>query len=152
MSLERSVAVVDRAGSTIWQVDETLGPRDRTARIYTAPIWFTDRITATPLAAYMWTCTEGVWQVAAANAKASVTGGAGCAIDVLVSPGVTAPAGTTQLTGTIALTATAPFSINGVLIAAPTLIFPGDSVSRVISGTVGSIEGVLTVMMKRVQL
>jgi len=84
------------------------------------------------------------------NAKVSVTGGTSCTVDLLVSPGVVAPAGTTQLTAAIDIEETAPFSRNGVLIASPTRIFPGDSISRVIAGTPGSLEGLLTVQLKRV--
>lgn len=150
MPIYSNLRVVDRVGNTIFQVDEN-GVKDGSNSTMQAAEFIFDRIAPTPLAAYMWTCLQGVWQVIAVNAKCSVTGGAGCTIDVLVSPGVVAPAGTTQLTAPIALTATAPFSINGVVIATPTTINPGDSISRVIAGTVGSVEGLLTVQLKRIQ-
>jgi hypothetical protein len=147
MTVLSNLTIVDKSGNTVFQVDHN-GVRDGSSRVATKTI--ETRLFATPLAAYMWTCIEGVWQVQAVNAKVSVTGGSGCTVDVLVSSGVVAPAGTTQLTGAMDIEATAPFSVNGVLIASPTLILPGDSVSRVIAGTVGSLEGLLTVQLKRI--
>lgn len=143
-----NITVVDKSGNIVFQVDET-GVRDGTSRYDSITV--TDRLFATPLAAYMWTCLEGIWQVQSVNAKVSVTGGTSCVVDVLVSSGVTAPAGTTQLTGTMDIEATAPFSVNGVVIASPTMILVGDSLSRVIAGTPGSLEGVLTVQLKRIR-
>ena len=150
MPIFSNLKVVNTAGATVFEVDDS-GVKDGSAREFQSSEFLFDRLFATPLAAYMWTCLEGVWQVAAVNAKVSVTGGASCTVDVLVSPGVVAPAGTTQLTAAMDIEATAPFSVNGTLIASPTLIFPGDSVSRVIAGTPGSLEGLLTVQLKRVQ-
>ena len=150
MPVESNSKVGDRSGNTVFLADET-GVKDGSNRMFQASEFIFDRIAPTPLAAYMWTCLEGVWQVTAVNCKFSVTGGAGTTVDVLVSPGVVAPAGTTQLTAPVVGVGTAPFSNNGVLIASPTLIFPGDSVSRVFAGTVGSVEGLLTIQLKRVQ-
>lgn len=148
--LLQSLKVLNNAGGTVLDISDTV--KDGLGRVVQAPKFIVDRIAPTPLAAYMWTCLEGVWQVAAVNAKCSVTGGASCTCDVLVCAGVAAPgSGTTQLTATLDIEATAPFSVNGVLIASPTLIQPGDSVARVIAGTVGSVEGLLTVQLKRVQ-
>ena len=151
MPIESSIKVVGAGptGAMVWQADER-GSRDGSNRYFFAPIYINDRLFATPLAAYMWTCDEGVWQVASVTAKVSVTGGASCTVDVLVSPGVVAPAGTTQLTAVMDIEATAPFFVTGTLITTPTQIFPGDSLSRVIAGTVGSVEGLLTVKLKRV--
>jgi hypothetical protein len=150
MPIETNLRIVDKnTGNTIITVDEN-GFKDVSNRVFQAPKFLTERLTATPLAAYMWTCLEGVWQVQIVHVKASVTGGAGATVDVLVSPGVVAPAGTTQLTAPIAMTATAPFSLYGTLITTPTFINPGDSVSRVIAGTPGSVEALLTVQLKRV--
>lgn len=151
MSIETSIKVVDKfTGATVFTVDET-GIKDSQDRVFQSSEFIFDRIFATPLAAYMWTCLEGVWRVQAVNANISVTGGAGCTVTVLVCPSGTAPgSGTAQLTAPIDIEETAPISINGVLIAAPTLITPGMSVSRLIAGTVGSVEGLLTVQLRRV--
>ena len=151
MPIESNIKVVGvgPAGVTVWEADEK-GTKDGSSRMFFAPIYKESRLFATPLAAYMWTCDEGVWQVASVTAKVSVTGGTSCTVDVLVSPGVVAPAGTTQLTAVMDIEATAPFFVTGTLITTPTQIFPGDSLSRVIAGTVGSLEGVLTVKLKRV--
>ncbi len=151
MSIESNLKIVGTgpSGVTVFQADAT-GVRDGLDRYYPAFQHLNDRLFATPLAAYMWTCDEGVWQVAGVSCKVSVTGGASCTVDVLVSPGVTAPAGTTQLTAVIDIEETAPFLARGTLITTPTQIFPGDSVSRVIAGTVGSLEGRITVKIKRI--
>lgn len=150
MARYSNIEVVDEnTGATLLTADER-GFRNGLSEVFFAPEMYVDRLFATPLAAYMWTCLEGVWQLKAVNCKFSVTGGAGTTVDVLVSPGVTAPAGTTQLTAPISGVGTAPFSNNGVLIASPTLILPGDSISRVIAGTVASVEGIITITVKRV--
>lgn len=148
MTILSSLKVVDLSGNTVFQVDEN-GIRDSTNRLDTRSL--ETRLFATPLAAYMWRCTEGVWQVQSAVADVSVTGGASCTVDVLVCSTAIAPgSGTTQLTGTMDIEATAPFAVSGVLIASPTNIFPGMLVARVIAGTPGSLEGILTVQLKRI--
>lgn len=150
MSLVQSLRVINTAGANLLTVDD-VGIRDGSDRLVHPPLTLRDRITATPVNAYVWTCQEGVWVISAVNVKCSVTGGAGTTMDVLVATGVTAPAsGTTQLTATIAMTATAPFSLNGTLIASPTRILPGDSISRVIGGTPAGVEGILTISVKRI--
>lgn len=150
MSIERSIKVVGPTGLTTFQVDDT-GVRDSQNRMYQASEFLFDRIFATPLAAYMWRCLEGVWQVSAVGADCSVTGGANTTLDVLVCSAAQAPgSGTTQLTGVIDIEETAPFQRNGTLIASPTMIFPGMLVARVYAGTVASVEGVLTVQIRRV--
>lgn len=150
MPVMRSLRVVNAVGSAILDVDDQ-GVKDGLGRITLTLETVTDRLFATPLAAYMWTAVEGTWAVAFVNAKYSVVGGASCTCDVLVCPGITAPgSGTTQLTAVLDLTATAPASRNGTIIATPTRINPGDSVARVIAGTPGSLEGCLTVTLRRI--
>jgi hypothetical protein len=149
--LLQTLKVLDEIGTTVFTADKA-GIKDASNRVLHFPEYIYDRLFATPLAAYIWTCVRGVWKVSYVNAKYSVVGGSGAAVDVLVCSGVTAPgSGVTQLTGTIALTATAPASVNGTLIASPTLIQPGDSVARVISGTPGSLEGAITIELTRVE-
>lgn len=151
MSIETSMKVVDKAtGATIFTVDET-GIRDSSSRVFQPSEFIFDRIAPTPLAAYIWACLEGVWQIQAVRADMSVTGGASCTVTVLVCPPGTAPgSGTAQLTAPIDIEETAPFSVSGTLIASPTPIFPGMIVSRLIAGTVGSVEGSLTIQLKRI--
>lgn len=150
MPIETNLKIVHSvSGAILFQVDDN-GVMDGSSRVFQASEFIFDRLFATPLASYIWTCLEGIWQVQAVNAKVSVTGGTSCTVDLLVSPGVVAPAGTTQLTAVIDIEETAPFSRNGVLIASPTRIQPGDSLSRVIAGTPGALEGLLTVQLKRV--
>jgi hypothetical protein len=151
MAVYTTLRVVNKnTGVTVFDVDEN-GVRDGTNRVFQASEFIFDRLFATPLAAYMWTCLEGVWQVAAVNANVSVTGGAGTTVQVLVcASGVAPGSGTAQLTTALDIEETAPFAVNGVLIASPTQIFPGMSVSRLIAGTVASVEGLLTVQLKRV--
>ena len=154
MPVYTNLRVVNKnTGAVVFDVDEN-GVRDGSTvqRVFQPSEFIFDRIFATPLAAYMWTCLEGVWQVAAVNANMSVTGGANTTITVLVCPNGTAPgSGTAQLTAAMDIEETAPFSVNGTLIASPTQIFPGMSVSRLIAGTVASVEGLLTVQLKRIQ-
>jgi len=151
MAIYTNLKVVDKnTGNTILNIDEG-GFKDSGDRVYSPFEFLFDRLFATPLAAYMWRCIEGVWRVAGVGADCSVTGGAACTVDVLVCSAAVAPgSGTTQLTAAIDIEETAPFQRNGTLIAAPTNIFPGMLVARVIAGTPGSLEGVLTVQLKRI--
>jgi hypothetical protein len=151
MAVYTNIKVVDKnTGATLLTVDEG-GFKDGTNRVFQASEFLFDRLFATPLAAYMWRCLEGVWQVAAVGADISVTAGTGGTVDVLVCSAAVAPgSGTTQLTAVIDIEETAPAQRNGTLIASPTLIFPGMLVARVIAGTPASLEGVLTVQIKRV--
>jgi len=143
--------VLSTTGQVLFNVDDT-GAKDGTGRVFQASKFISDRLFATPLASYIWTCLEGVWQVQAASAMVSVTGGASTTCSVLVCTAAEAPgSGVAQLTGAMDIEATAPFLVNGVLIASPTLILPGMSVARVIAGTPASLEGALTVQLKRVQ-
>jgi hypothetical protein len=152
MSVLSNLKVVDKSGNTVLTIDEN-GFKDGATipRVYSPFEFLFDRIFATPLAAYMWRCFEGVWQVAAVGADCSVTGGASTTLDVLVCAAAVAPgSGTSQLTAAIDIEETAPFQRNGTLIASPTLIFPGMLVARVYAGTVASVEGILTVQIRRV--
>lgn len=148
MPTVHDLTVIDKAGNIVFQVDGD-GVRDATDRLTTKTL--ETRLFATPLAAYMWRCTEGVWQVEYAVADCSVTGGTSCTCDVLVCASAVAPgSGTTQLSAVMDIEATAPFAVSGALIASPTQIFPGMLVARVIAGTPGSLEGILTVQLKRI--
>lgn len=150
MPIESTLKVVNSLGATVWQADSD-GVKDGSNRIHHPAEFLIDRIFATPLAAYLWTCQEGVWQISHVSAMCSVTGGASTTCDVLVCTSAQAPgSGATQLTGAMDIEATAPFLVQGVLIASPTLIYPGMSVARVFAGTVASVEGKLTVQIKRV--
>lgn len=150
MPIVSNLTVVDKSGNTIFNVDDT-GVKDGTNRIFDGTKTLETRIFATPLAAYMWRCQEGVWQITAVGADCSVTGGAGTTVDVLVCSAAIAPgSGATQLTAAIDIEETAPFQRNGTLIASPTRIFPGMLIARVFAGTVASVEGILTVQIKRV--
>jgi hypothetical protein len=151
MPIESNVKVVNLTGATVLQVDEN-GMRDgqTVPRVFSPFKLLFDRIFTTPLAAYIWTCQEGTWRVSKVSAMVSVTGGAAATCDVLVCTSAQAPAsGTTQLTGTMDVEATAPFLVQGVVIASPTIIHPGMSLARVIGGTVGSLEGALTIQIER---
>jgi hypothetical protein len=152
MSIVSNIKVVDKSGNTVINVDEN-GFRDGStiSRVYSPFEFLFDRIFATPLAAYMWRCFEGVWQVTNVGADCSVTGGASTTADVLVcAPAVAPGSGTSQLTAVIDIEETAPFQRTGTLIASPTLIHPGMLVARVYAGTVASVEGILTVQIRRI--
>lgn len=146
-----NLTIVNKAtGATVFEVDET-GVRDSSDGLLETRRVFTARLFATPLAAYMWRCIEGVWQVSGAVADCSVTGSTSCTVDVLVCATAVAPgSGTTQLAAAMDIEATAPFAVNGVLIASPTEIFPGMLLARVIAGTPSTLEGILTVQLKRI--
>lgn len=101
---------------------------------------------------YIWTCVEGVWQITAARSIISVTGGASAAVMLEYCSGVTAVgSGVDQLTAALDLQETAPDRQNGVLIASPNEIFPGDSIGADFSGTLTGLVGCLTVQIKRVK-
>jgi len=101
---------------------------------------------------YIWTCIEGVWKLENAIAKITVSGGTDAAIMLVACSGVTAVAdGVDQLDAVVDLEETAPASAYGIVIAEPTLMFPGDSLGLEFSGTLTGLVGALTVLLARVQ-
>lgn len=100
---------------------------------------------------YIWECIEGVWQVMNVRGLISTAGGSGATYDIKVCAGLTAPAsGVTQLTAAVVLTTTGPARADGTLIAAPTQIFPGDSLAIDMAGTLTALVACVTVSLKRV--
>lgn len=91
------------------------------------------------------------WQVVAASVRFTTAGGASCAVTVEVAGAAVAPgSGTAQLTATMSLTGAANTTVNGTIIAAPTVISAGSSVNLVFSGTVtGLLGAVVTVVLQR---
>lgn len=138
-------------GTPVVTLDET-GMKDGSNRYFAGWQAISWPLLAGSLASYMWTCKEGVWQVADVEAVVSVTGGSGATIDVLVCAGVTAPgSGVTQLSAVLDVQETAPFRARGTLIAAPTKLYRGDSVAMNIGGTLTGLVGLLSVQVKRIQ-
>jgi len=107
---------------------------------------------AASVSSYIWTCISGVWRLEAVTTKITVSGGGSAAIMLTACSGVTAVAdGVDQLDAVIDLQETAPAAANGVLIAEPTLMYPGDSLGLEFSGTLTGLVGALTVLLARVQ-
>ena len=150
MPIWRDLKLVNRVGATILETDD-VGMKDATAR-YVSPYEFlTVDLLAAMVDNFLWTCIEGIWQVAGVAEAHTVVGGASCAVQVVVCPGsVAIGSGTAQLTATLDLTVTAPAKSFGTLIASPTQIFRGDSVGIDISGTQTGLVGKLTVQLKRI--
>lgn len=153
MSKERSIQIVDSVGNVVLTLDGDVpgGIRSAESAIFHARRDFTWPLLAGSLSTYIWTCDTGVWSVVGIRATASVSGGSGATIDVLVCSGLTAIAsGISQLSAVLDVQETAPFKANGALIATPTLIYPGDSLAIAVGGTLTGLVGVLTVSTKRV--
>ena len=132
-------------------LDKT-GYKDDASRIFDARERVNYHLVAVPVANYIWFCDRGVWVVESVVVQARVTGGTSATIDVLVCQQVEAVAsGVSQLTAVLDVEETAPFKAVGTIIAAPTEIFPGDSVAFNGGGTLTGLIGVLTVILKRTQ-
>jgi hypothetical protein len=138
-------------GAIVLSADKD-GLKDASNRIFNAFEHVNVPLLATPVANYIWRCRFGVWQVEYVSALVRVTGSTSCTCDVLVCQQVEAVAsGVSQLAAVMDLEETAPFQAVPALIAAPTQIFPGDSVAFNYGGTATGLIGLLTVLMKRVQ-
>ena len=95
---------------------------------------------------------EGRWQVSGVSVYFQ-TGSTSGTLNVSVDTGTNAPgAGTAQLSSTISLAAASQqLSLNGTLIASPTVAGPGDRISIVIAGTMTSLaNGMGTIWLKRI--
>lgn len=100
---------------------------------------------------FIWTCTEGVWQLARATSVITVSGGSNAAVTLVhCAASVAIGSGTAQLTAVLDLEETAPNKQTGTLIATPNQFFPGDSLGVDFSGTLTGLVGCLTYVMKRV--
>jgi hypothetical protein len=152
MPIQQSISIVGPGptGTPVLTADET-GLKDGSNRIFNAFVNISVPLLATPVANYIWRCRFGVWQVEYVSALVRVTGSTSCTCDVLVCQGVEAVAsGVTQLGAVMDLEETAPFQAVPALIAAPTSIFPGDSVAFNYGGTATGLIGLLTVIVKRI--
>ncbi len=146
----RDVTLVNRTGVILVDSDE-IGIKDGSGRYFSPYDYVTHDILAATPNSFIWTCIEGVWQIAGVAEAHTVAGGASAAVQVVVCPGSVAIAsGTAQLTATLDLTVTAPAKSFGTLIATPTQIFRGDSVGLSFSGTLTGLVGMLTVQLRRV--
>ena len=153
MPRESSLEIVGDGptGTTVVTLDKT-GIKDSASRILDAREYVCAQLLATPVANYIWRCRAGIWVVEYVDALVRVTGGTGCTCDVLVCQQAEAVAsGVTQLDAVMDLEETAPFQAVPALIAAPTEIYPGDSVAFNYGGTATGLIGLLTVVLKRIQ-
>ena len=153
MPREQSLVIVGPGptGTPVLTMDNT-GFKDDGSRIFDARRYVSVQLAATPVANYIWRCRVGIWVVEYVDALVRVTGGSGCTCDVLVCQQVEAVAsGVSQLSAVMDLEETAPFQAVPALIAAPTQIFPGDSVAFNYGGTATGLIGLLTVIVKRTQ-
>jgi len=140
-------------GSTILTLDKNGVLFATGSRYLHNLVAITSELLAASLDKHIWICREGVWQVVSVQEIHSVAGtdAGAVTLDVKTTSGVTAPAsGTTQLTGTINLKATANTLQNGTLIAAPTKMFPGDTLALDFTGTLTAVVGLCTVHIARV--
>ena len=150
---ERSIEIVDAVGNTVLTLSGDT-PGGMTAagnrRIHDLEE-FSRELVATAVDNYVWTCREGVWQLAYASSVIAVTGGASAAVQLMVCNSTQLPAaGIAQLTAALDLQETAPNTQLGTLIASPTLIFPTMHLATDFSGTLTGLVGNLTFVMKRV--
>lgn len=91
------------------------------------------------------------YQVTSVSVVPNVIGGAGATVTVEALTGTQAVGtGVAQLTAALALNGVANTVLNGVLIAAPTVINAGQRFGIVMAGTLTALVGLLTVAIKRV--
>lgn len=137
-----SVAVITSDNTGLFDVQN---------RYFHAPVQISALLTASSVSTYIWTCTEGEWQlerVRVATSTASTSG----TLDARHCTATTAPgSGTTQLTGTVSLSVAGPVQASGVLIASPTIFVPGDSLAAVFGGTMTSLVASATFVLKRIR-
>lgn len=152
MSIESTLIVI--GSGTLAAPDFTVdaggikGPSSRYVAAWQSVSW---PLLAGSLASFVWTCKEGVWQVADVEAVVSVTGGASATVDVLACAGVTAPgSGVTQLTVVLDVQEPAPFRARGTIITTPTKLYRGDNVAVNFGGTLTGLVGLLSVQMVKV--
>lgn len=151
MPIEQSIEIKGDGptGTRIVLIDKN-GYQDGSGKLLDAGRYVNWPLLAASVDSYIWECVEGVWSVTAVKALVSTAGGSGAQVDVKVCPGLTAPAsGTTQLSAVLTLTTTGPSRADGTLIAAPTDIFPGDSIALDFGGTLTALVGMITVQIKR---
>ena len=146
----RDVTLVNRTGVILVDSDE-VGIKDGSGRYFSPYEHVNHDLLAASVDGFIWTCIEGVWQIAGVAEAHTVVGSSGATVQVVVCPGSVAIAsGTAQLTAALDLTVTAPAKSFGTLIATPTQIFRGDSVGMDLSGTLTGLVGMLTVQLRRV--
>src|SRR5258708_4240357 len=94
---------------------------------------------------------SGTYQVVAATAVFGTASTSGT-LQVEVATGTQAVAsGTNQLTGTMSLSGTANTTVNGTVIASPTVITAGSRINLIFAGTVTSLaNAVVTVVLQRI--
>lgn len=94
---------------------------------------------------------SGTYKVAAASAVFGTASSSGT-LQVEVATGTQAiGAGTNQLTGTMSLAGTANTTVNGTLIATPTIITAGSRLNLIFAGTVTSLaNAAITVSLAKV--
>lgn len=153
MPIFQSLSVVGPGpdGDVIWQVDGS-GAQDANGSIFSPFEQITWPLLAASVDNFIWTCVEGVWQLAGAVTKITVSGGTGANIMLEACSGVVAVgSGVDQLTAVIDLEETGPNRQFGTLIATPTKMYRGDSLAVDFSGTLTGLVGSLTVLLKRVE-
>lgn len=91
------------------------------------------------------------WQIAGVSVVFGTTSASGT-MQVEVATGTQAiAAGTNQLSSAMSLSGTANTTVNGVIIAAPTVIVPGSRVNLIFAGTVtGLANAAVTVALQRI--
>lgn len=139
-------------GTTFIDFDPVTGLlKDRNNRAFQSAPTVAVSLFATMVDSFIWSPTEGIWQVDAVAESHTVVGGSGAQVQVVVCPGSVAIAsGTAQLTAALDLTVTAPACRFGTLIASPTRIMRGDSVGVDVNGTLTGLVGQLTVTFRRI--
>lgn len=153
MPKERSIEIVDALGVRVALLDEN-GLQDVNGNIYHQIHWFTVPLLVGSLSNYIWTnpSNNAIWRVAAVRTMVSVVGGAGATFMVRACTRTQAIAsGTDQLSAAIDLTVAAPAPFNGLLVASPQDILPGDHLAAAFAGTLTGLVGVATIAMRRLK-
>ncbi len=149
---ERSIEIVDALGNTTILLDgDLIGIKSKNGGIIHDEDIINVLVVAASLDTYVWTPRTGVWVITGATSIISVSGGTGASVMPRVCSGITAVAsGVAQLSAALDLEETGPNKQIGTMIAAPTEIFPGDSIGLDFSGTLTGLVGVVNVYVKRI--
>lgn len=111
---------------------------------------FTAALANGAVSQWMWSPSEGNWQVSAVNVVHSTSGGANATVDVVVgATAITLANSTSQLTAALAINATVDVLLNPALSGTLSTIGPGSKLGLVFASA-GAWLGTVTVSVKRI--
>lgn len=106
--------------------------------------------TSTSLTAYVAPNDSTTWQVVAVSARFGTASTSGAVQVEVAGAAIAVGSGTNQLTGTVSLAGTTNTTVNGTIIASPTVLSAGGAVNVIVSGTMTSLANCqVTIVLQR---